>query len=518
MKKISASKAMKAASQLEVEDTTGKEWTEDDNDNMNNNSFAATSPTNPEIFPEIFQPDGGDVDDVEIVKEEVSLVKKRVQMFDDDAVSPIARIKQSNEDDKIVMAEEEDLVLEVTYDDDNQENISVDGDDDEEEDNTNPITPTSSGDMSTSSSIPAREEPPSTPVIAIDSEASSPFSTVSPLPVTDTTDINTHIPKTMAQKSYHLREVKMSEVKMSGFNIFFDEMERLRSQIDSEVEQTADIMNVLDANLEAANIENRSLSAKIGRLNVLVSKLTSEKEGLKSTHTSEKQDLKNKMDVMTEEMYKAFEEKTKLINALANMTQAKADLESKVEVNKQDIHELEEQKTDLESMLEDRGEEVTTLEASLKACTDVSNSKTLQIGKLSDTNQDLNKALQTKTEEANEMTEEMYKAFEEKTKLINALANMTQAKADLESKVETNKQDIHELEEQKTDLESMLEDRGEEVTTLEASLKACTDVSNSKTLQIGKLSDTNQDLNKALQTKTEEANESKLYTLFDMCT
>ena len=108
------------------------------------------------------------------------------------------------------------------------------------------------------------------------------------------------------------------------------------------------------------------------------------------------------------------------------------------------------------------------------------------------------------------MTEEMYKAFEEKTKLINALANMTQDKADLESKVEVNKQDIHELEEQKSDLESMLEDRGEDITTLEASLKACTDVSNSKTLQIGKLSDTNQDLNKALQSKTEEANESKL--------
>jgi len=511
MKKISASKAMKAASQLEVEDTTGKEWTEDDEDNMNSN-IASTSPTNPEIFPEIFQQDGDDIDDVEIVKEEVNLVKKRVQMFEDDAVSPIARIKQGGEDNKIVMPEED--LLEVTYDDDNQENISVDGDDDEEEDNTNPITPTSSGDMSTSSSIPAREEPPSTPVVAIDSEVSSPPSTVSPLPVaTNTYDTNTYIPKTMTQKSYNLREVKMS-----GFNVFFDEMERLRSQIDSEVEQTADIMNVLDANLEAANIENRSLSAKIGRLNVLVSKLTSEKEGLKSTHTSEKQDLKNKIDVMTEEMYKAFEEKTKLINALANMTQAKADLESKVETNKQDIHELEEQKTDLESMLEDRGEEITTLEASLKACTDVSNSKTLQIGKLSDTNQDLNKALQTKTEEANEMTEEMYKAFEEKTKLINALANMTQAKADLESKVETNTHDIHELEEQKTDLESMLEDRGEEVTTLEASLKACTDVSNSKTLQIGKLSDTNQDLNKALQSKTDEANESKLYTLFDMCT
>ena len=398
MKKISASKAMKAASQLEVEDTTGKEWTEDDDDNMNNSSIPAFSPTNPEIFPEIFQPRGDDVDDVEIVKEEVSLVKKRVQMFEDDVISPIARIKQGNEeDDKIVMAEEEDLILEVTYDDDNQENISVDGDDDDEEDNTNPITPTSSGDMSTSSSIPTREEPPSTPVIAIDSaEVSSPPSTVSPLPVaTNTTDTNT--PKTMTQKSYNLREVKMS-----GFNVFFEEMERLRSQIDSEVEQTADIMNVLDANLEAANIENRSLSAKIGRLNVLVSKLTSEKEGLKSTHTSEKQDLKNKIDVMTEEMYKAFEEKTKLINALANMTQAKADLESKVEVNKQDMHELEEQKTDLESMLEDRGEEVTTLEASLKACTDVSNSKTLQIGKLSDTNQDLNKALQTKTDEANE--------------------------------------------------------------------------------------------------------------------
>ena len=398
MKKISASKAMKAASQLEVEDTTGKEWTEDDDDNIN--TIATTSPTNPEIFPEIFQQDGDDIDDVEIVKEEVNLVKKRVQMFEDDAVSPIARIKQGNEDDKIVMAEEEDLMLEVTYDDDNQENISVDGDDDEEEDGTNPITPTSSGDMSTSSSIPTREEPPSTPVVVVDSaEVSSPSSTVSsppsisPLPVATTT----YAPKTMAQKSYNLREVKMS-----GFNVFFDEMERLRSQIDSEVEQTADIMNVLDANLEAANIENRSLSTKIGRLNVLVSKLTSEKEGLKSTHTSEKQDLKNKIDVMTEEMYKAFEEKTKLINALANMTQAKADLESKVEVNKQDIHELEEQKTDLESMLEDRGEEVTTLEASLKACTDVSNSKTLQIGKLSDTNQDLNKALQSKTEEANE--------------------------------------------------------------------------------------------------------------------
>ena len=404
MKKISASKAMKAASQLEVEDTTGKEWTEDDDDNMNSN-IASTSPTNPEIFPEIFQPRGDDIDDVEIVKEEVSLVKKRVQMFEDDTVSPIARIKQGGEDDsKIVMAEgEEDLILEVTYDDDNQENISVDGDEDEEEDNTNPITPTSSGDMSTSSSIPTREEPPSTPIVVVDSvEVSSPPSTVSPLPVTDTTDMNTHIPKTMTQKSYNQREVKMSEVKMSGFNIFFDEMERLRSQIDSEVEQTADIMNVLDANLEAANIENRSLSAKIGRLNVLVSKLTSEKEGLKSTHTSEKQDLKNKIDVMTEEMYKAFEEKTKLINALANMTQAKADLESKVKTNKQDMHELEEQKTDLESMLEDRGEEVTTLEASLKACTDVSNSKTLQIGKLSDTNQALNKALQTKTEEANE--------------------------------------------------------------------------------------------------------------------
>jgi len=398
MKKISASKAMKAASQLEVEDTTGKEWTEDDDDNIN--TIATTSPTNPEIFPEIFQQDGDDIDDVEIVKEEVNLVKKRVQMFEDDAVSPIARIKQGNEDDKIVMAEEEDLMLEVTYDDDNQENISVDGDDDEEEDGTNPITPTSSGDMSTSSSIPTREEPPSTPVVVVDSaEVSSPSSTVSsppsisPLPVATTT----YAPKTMAQKSYNLREVKMS-----GFNVFFDEMERLRSQIDSEVEQTADIMNVLDANLEAANIENRSLSTKIGRLNVLVSKLTSEKEGLKCTHTSEKQDLKNKIDVMTEEMYKAFEEKTKLINALANMTQAKADLESKVEVNKQDIHELEEQKTDLESMLEDRGEEVTTLEASLKACTDVSNSKTLQIGKLSDTNQDLNKALQSKTEEANE--------------------------------------------------------------------------------------------------------------------
>ena len=398
MKKISASKAMKAASQLEVEDTTGKEWTEDDDDNMNSD-IASTSPTNPEIFPEIFQQDGDDIDDVEIVKDEVNLVKKRVQMFEDDTVSPIARIKQGNEVDKIVMAEEEDLMLEVTYDDDNQEN--GDGDD-EEEDDTNPITPTSSGDMSTSSSIPTREEPPSTPVIAIDSEVSSPPSTLSPLPVANTTTADTYIPKTMAQKSYNLREVKMSEVKMSGFNIFFDEMERLRSQIDSEVEQTADIMNVLDANLEAANIENRSLSAKIGRLNVLVSKLTSEKEGLKSTHTSEKQDLKNKIDVMTEEMYKAFEEKTKLINALANMTQAKADLESKVKTNKQDMHELEEQKTDLESMLEDRGEEVTTLEASLKACTDVSNSKTLQIGKLSDTNQDLNKALQSKTEKANE--------------------------------------------------------------------------------------------------------------------
>ena len=44
---------MKAASQLEVEDTTGKEWTEDDEDNMNSN-IASTSPTNPEIFPEIF--------------------------------------------------------------------------------------------------------------------------------------------------------------------------------------------------------------------------------------------------------------------------------------------------------------------------------------------------------------------------------------------------------------------------------------------------------------------------------
>jgi hypothetical protein len=386
MKKISASKAMKAASQLEVEDTTGKEWTEDDDDNINNNSIAATSPTNPEIFPEIFQPRGDDVD-VEIVKEEVSLVKKRVQMFEDDVVSPIVRIKQGGEDDSIVMVEEEDLMLEVTYDGDNQENISVDADDDEEEDDINPITPTSSGDMSTSSSIPAREEPPSTPIVVV--------------PVTDTTDTNAHIPKTMTQ-SYNLREVKMSEVKMSGFNIFFEEMERLRSQIDSEVEQTADIMNVLDANLEASNIENRSLSAEISKLNVLVSKLTSEKEGLKSTNTSEKRDMTNKIDCMTEEMYKAFEEKTKLINALANMTQDKADLESKVEVNKQDIHELEEQKSDLESMLEDRGEDITTLEASLKACTDVSNSKTLQIGKLSDTNQDLNKALQSKTEEANE--------------------------------------------------------------------------------------------------------------------
>jgi len=80
----------------------------------------------------------------------------------------------------------------------------------------------------------------------------------------------------------------------------------------------------------------------------------------------------------------------------------------------------------------------------------------------------------------------------------------------LKSEIQQVVDDIHELEEQKTDLESMLEDRGEEVTTLEASLKACTDVSNSKTLQIGKLSDTNQDLNKALQSKTEEANESKL--------
>ena len=48
------------------------------------------------------------------------------------------------------------------------------------------------------------------------------------------------------------------------------------------------------------------------------------------------------------------------------------------------------------------------------------------------------------------------------------------------------------------------------IQKLEASVKTSDDDSKSKTLQIGKLSNTNQDLNKALQSKTDEANESKL--------
>ena len=186
--------------------------------------------------------------------------------------------------------------------------------------------------------------------------------------------------------------------------------DKFNSKIQYLEEQLAESKSTADA--LKSEIEQVTETLKSEKEQV-VQALTSEKEQVVQALKSEKEQIadalksaKEQVATLTKSLEvaraEAFEEKTKLINALVNMTQDKADLESKVEVNKQDIHELEEQKSDLESMLEDRGEDITTLEASLKACTDVSNSKTLQIGKLSDTNQDLNKALQSKTDEANE--------------------------------------------------------------------------------------------------------------------
>ena len=396
-----------------------------------------------------------------------------------------------------------------------------------------PISPSSSEDMGTSENNPVVEE--------------------------ESLSINTETTVCTSDDKKFIQGRTKDTKFMGGFNFFFEEIDRLRGQIDTEVEEANDVLRVLETNLEAATMENDTLTTKNDELSGLVAIAKAEKQSLAekvqdmdkqiSMLDEEKTTLQSSLDeagVTNEKLEQMIENKrehiTQLSNDLVKTTEAKIKLGTMIKGKEQEVIELEEAKADLESMLLDREEQVTNLEMALdvnetsleEANTTVESLKE-EVSSSKSRIETLEKNLQmaitenstlteaidglanqvetTKSEKQDliykveEMIEEMTKMNQQKAMLQSSLDELKTAHGNLKLVNDENREqvtkltgELGKLAGEKAALESMVQAQEEHIANLESSLKTSKSESKDQTLEIERLTE----VNNTLTTKNDE--------------
>ena len=407
-----------------------------------------------------------------------------------------------------------------------------------------PISPSSSEDMGTSENNPMVEE--------------------------ESLSINTETTVCTSDDKKFIQGRTKDTKFMGGFNFFFEEMDRLRVQIDTEVEEANDVLTVLETNLEAATMENDTLTTKNDELSGLVAIAKAEKQSLAekvqdmdkqiSMLDEEKTTLQSSLDeacLTNEKLEQMMENKkehiTQLSNDLVKTTEAKNDLETMIKGKEQEVIELEDAKADLESMLLDREEQVTnlemaldvnetsleeanttveslkeevsssksrieTLEKNLQMATTENSTLTEAIDGLADQVETTKSEKQDLIYKVEEMIEEMTKMNQQKAMLQSSLDELKTAHGNLKLVNDENREqvtkltgELGKLAGEKAALESMVQAQEEHIANLESSLKTSKSESKDQTLEIERLTEVNTDLREhvsSLQSSNQELRET----------
>eukprot|EP00984_Skeletonema_dohrnii_P028360 scaffold18327_cov68-Skeletonema_dohrnii-CCMP3373.AAC.1 len=164
----------------------------------------------------------------------------------------------------------------------------------------------------------------------------------------------------------------------TDLTLLADELDTLKAQIGAEVEESNDMMMVLEANLNAAKIENNSLAQQLDELN---EELTFSR--------AEKQCLADKMEDLIDKLTSVKAEKTTLQctadgvnNANQKLAQVAAELKRRTKILDEQVAMLEGEKTNMETQLKEKEVVIIELEDGAQTFNDELQLKNMKIEEL----------------------------------------------------------------------------------------------------------------------------------------
>jgi len=257
--------------------------------------------------------------------------------------------------------------------------------------------------------------------------------------------------------------------------LLMDELENLKAQIDAEVEESNDMMMVLEANLDAAKIENDSLLQHIDELNL---ELTFSK--------AEKKCLADKMEELIEKLTTVQAEKSTLqytadgVNtANQKLALSAAELKLRTISLEEEVVKLEEATRDVETQLRKKEMDLLQLEDSAQTFNNELQSKNSEIEELMKESCDLReqihslqgsvfilqecvaakeKAVEEADAYSSALKEEVSCSTTQLTKLAKESEELLKFKADAEVRIDLLRHTMTEYSHQVIDLEAKLEE------------------------------------------------------------
>ena len=254
-----------------------------------------------------------------------------------------------------------------------------------------------------------------------------------------------------------------------------DELDTLKAQIGAEVEESNDMMMVLEANLNAAKIENNSLAQQLDELN---EELTFSR--------AEKQCLADKMEDLIDKLTSVKAEKTTLQytadgvnNANQKLAQVAAELKRRTKILDEEVAMLEAEKKNMETQLKEKEVVIIELEDGAQTFNDELQLKNMKIeellqessnlreqilslqGSVSTLQEDVTtkqKAVEDAAAYSTSLMEEATLSNTQLAKLTKEADELLKFKADAEVRIDLLRHTMSEYSHQVIDLESKLED------------------------------------------------------------